>query len=235
MIDTQALRNKILDLAINGSLPSFKVSGVDVNDSLCKALNERNIFEHVIKNPITFKIPIGWKWIKLGWIVDIDRGGSPRPIKDYLTTDHNGINWIKIGDVSKDGKYGITTHSHPVVTYEDKTLVRKRLEELPDNDDAWEDMALLLNGEGVVWDKVEVNDTLLVCMSDQKERKLRSYDFCRLATAMLENTALSGEWQGHQLMELHSSLLEFGVTVLEEKEKQQEVQKYLMENMAYKL
>jgi hypothetical protein len=40
---------------------------------------------------------------------------------------------------------------------------------------------------------------------------------------MLENTALSGEWQGHQLMELHSSLLEFGVTVLEEKEKQQEV------------
>ena len=109
MIDTQALRNKILDLAINGSLPSFKVSGVDVNDSLCKALNERNIFEHVIKNPITFKIPIGWKWIKLGWIVDIDRGGSPRPIKDYLTTDHNGINWIKIGDVSKDGKYILST------------------------------------------------------------------------------------------------------------------------------
>ena len=76
---------------------------------------------------------------------------------------------------SEDGKYGITTHSHPVVTYEDKTLVRKRLEELPDNDDSWEDMALLLNGEGVVWDKVEVTDTLLVCMSDQKERKLRSY------------------------------------------------------------
>lgn len=124
---------------------------------------------------------------------------------------------------SEDGKYGITTHSHPVVTYVDKALVRKRLEELPDNDDVWEDMALLPNGEGVVWDKVEVADTLLVCMSDQKERKLRSYDFCRLATAMLENTALSGKWKGHQLMELHSSLLEFGVTILEEKEKQQEV------------
>ncbi len=124
---------------------------------------------------------------------------------------------------SEDGKYGITTHSHPVVTYEDKTLVRKRLEELPDNDDSWEDMALLLNGEGVVWDKVEVTDTLLVCMSDQKERKLRSYDFCRLATAMLENTALSGEWQGHQLLEFRCNLEEFGVTILEEENKQQEV------------
>lgn len=35
----------------------------------------------------------------------IERGGSPRPIKSYITTDSNGINWIKIGDVDKDGKY----------------------------------------------------------------------------------------------------------------------------------
>ena len=35
----------------------------------------------------------------------IERGGSPRPIKSYITTDSDGINWIKIGDVDKDGKY----------------------------------------------------------------------------------------------------------------------------------
>ena len=37
--------------------------------------------------------------------MEIERGGSPRPIKSYITTDRNGINWIKIGDVDKEGKY----------------------------------------------------------------------------------------------------------------------------------
>lgn len=45
------------------------------------------------------------RWIKLGWVMDIDRGGSPRPIKAFITTKPDGINWIKIGDVAKDGKY----------------------------------------------------------------------------------------------------------------------------------
>lgn len=123
----------------------------------------------------------------------------------------------------EDGKYGITTHSHPVVTYVDKPLTKKTLEELPYKDDCWEDMALIPCGEGVVWDKVEANDVSLVCMSDQKERKLTSYSFCRLATEMLENIALSGEWQGHRLLELRSNLVDFDVTVLEENEKQQEI------------
>ena len=33
------------------------------------------------------------------------RGGSPRPIKSFLTTQDDGINWIKIGDTDIDGKY----------------------------------------------------------------------------------------------------------------------------------
>ena len=37
--------------------------------------------------------------------MDIARGCSPRPINDYLTTDKNGINWIKIGDTEKGSKY----------------------------------------------------------------------------------------------------------------------------------
>ena len=50
-------------------------------------------------------MPISWEWCKLGTVNEIARGGSPRPIKDYLTNDVNGINWIKIGDTTKDGKY----------------------------------------------------------------------------------------------------------------------------------
>ncbi|ASJ22803.1 hypothetical protein BHAMNSH16_09795 [Brachyspira hampsonii] len=54
---------------------------------------------------IPFKIPDNWKWIKLGNILKIARGGSPRPIKKYLTDSEDGINWIKISDADKNGKY----------------------------------------------------------------------------------------------------------------------------------
>lgn len=43
--------------------------------------------------------------MKLSEFADIARGGSPRPIKNYLTTSAKGINWIKIGDTEKNGKY----------------------------------------------------------------------------------------------------------------------------------
>lgn len=45
------------------------------------------------------------KKIKLSSIFDIARGGSPRPIQDYLTDDKNGINWIMIGDTIEGNKY----------------------------------------------------------------------------------------------------------------------------------
>lgn len=43
--------------------------------------------------------------IRLGDCVSIFRGGSPRPIDDYITDDPSGINWIKIGDTSSDELY----------------------------------------------------------------------------------------------------------------------------------
>lgn len=47
----------------------------------------------------------GWKNNLLGDICEIARGGSPRPIKSFITTDEDGINWIKIGDTDLGGKY----------------------------------------------------------------------------------------------------------------------------------
>ncbi|EPU0101456.1 restriction endonuclease subunit S [Campylobacter coli] len=46
----------------------------------------------------------GWEWKSLGEIFNIERGGSPRPIKEFLTDKEDGINWIKIGDI-KNQKY----------------------------------------------------------------------------------------------------------------------------------
>ena len=47
----------------------------------------------------------GWQTKKLGEICEIERGGSPRPIQNFITTDPKGINWIKIGDATASDKY----------------------------------------------------------------------------------------------------------------------------------
>ncbi len=51
----------------------------------------------------------GWISDALGSKSDIFRGGSPRPIESFITEEHNGINWIKIGDVDISAKYIHTT------------------------------------------------------------------------------------------------------------------------------
>lgn len=42
-------------------------------------------------------------------IMSISRGSSPRPIQNFLTNDEDGIPWIKIGDVSPNSKYILST------------------------------------------------------------------------------------------------------------------------------
>ena len=46
-----------------------------------------------------------WPKVRLGDVCEVQRGGSPRPIKDYITDSPEGLNWIKIGDVEPTGKY----------------------------------------------------------------------------------------------------------------------------------
>ena len=38
-------------------------------------------------------------------VANICRGASPRPIAKYVTDDENGVNWIKIGDVTDEDIY----------------------------------------------------------------------------------------------------------------------------------
>jgi hypothetical protein len=46
-----------------------------------------------------------WPIVSLGELFDIARGGSPRPISDYLTDAADGVNWISISDASDSAKY----------------------------------------------------------------------------------------------------------------------------------
>jgi type I restriction enzyme S subunit len=46
-----------------------------------------------------------WPIHKLDEIFDIARGGSPRPIDQFITDDDDGVNWIMIGDASNSSKF----------------------------------------------------------------------------------------------------------------------------------
>lgn len=50
-----------------------------------------------------------WKMLAMEDVCVIARGGSPRPINDYITDSHDGINWIKIGDAKEGEKYIYST------------------------------------------------------------------------------------------------------------------------------
>ena len=67
----------------------------------------------------------GWEDVPLGELSKILRGGSPRPIENYLTLDADGLNWLKIGDVDKAAKYVTQTEERVRQDALNKTRVVK--------------------------------------------------------------------------------------------------------------
>ncbi|MGP1587022.1 MAG: restriction endonuclease subunit S [Treponemataceae bacterium] len=138
-MNTNVLRQKILDLAIHGKLvkqdPADESAAILLekiraekekkiafgelkrgkNDSYIFFGDDNRHYEKFsdgrvkdIEDEIPFAVPEGWAWCRLGEIADIARGGSPRPIEDFITDKENGINWIKIGDTTPEDKYIIS-------------------------------------------------------------------------------------------------------------------------------
>ena len=117
-MNAQQLKNAILQEAIEGRLvpqdPNDEPASVLLarirkeKEQLVKAgkLKMKDLeVKPISEDEIPFEIPESWEWVRLGDITEIARGGSPRPIKEYLTDAPNGLNWIKIGDTDKGGKY----------------------------------------------------------------------------------------------------------------------------------
>ena len=62
--------------------------------------------EKSLKPQLRFKeFTDAWEQRKFKNTIQIERGGSPRPIENYITNSENGLNWIKIGDAPSMGKY----------------------------------------------------------------------------------------------------------------------------------
>ena len=102
------MQKSILQIAMQG-----KLVAQDADEESQKSLFEQVQVAYQRSKPlpdisdeeIPYDIPDSWIWVRLGDALIIERGGSPRPIKDFITNDPNGINWIKIGDTEKGGKY----------------------------------------------------------------------------------------------------------------------------------
>ncbi len=46
-----------------------------------------------------------WRTVRLGEIFEIARGGSPRPIDEYISDAADAVNWISIKDATESSKY----------------------------------------------------------------------------------------------------------------------------------
>ena len=99
-------KSKILDLAIHGKLVQQDANDEPASE-LLKRINPKAVAS--CDNPhyenVPFEIPSSWAWCKVRDVADVARGGSPRPIKQYLTDSPDGVNWIKIGDAEEGSKY----------------------------------------------------------------------------------------------------------------------------------
>ena len=69
--------------------------------------NAKELFQSALDEAMRPKK--GWVEKRLGEVAEIQRGGSPRPIKDFITQSKDGYNWIKIGDVDPSGKFITST------------------------------------------------------------------------------------------------------------------------------
>lgn len=75
---------------------------IELNNAINKNLEEQaqTLFKNwfIDFEPFGGVMPEGWKEGKLGNFVEIKRGGSPRPIQDFLSD--TGYRWLKISDVT---------------------------------------------------------------------------------------------------------------------------------------
>ena len=75
--------------------------------------------------PVVDGVPEGWTKDRLGNYMDVKRGGSPRPIQNFLS-DH-GYKWLKISDVTAhDGFYILDVEEHIIESGLSKTVYLKK-------------------------------------------------------------------------------------------------------------
>ena len=78
---------------------------LDILDNLITLHQREFVFLCKEKIEIIRYIKNTWEQRKFSDLVQIERGGSPRPIDDFITDSPDGLNWVKIGDAPAQGNY----------------------------------------------------------------------------------------------------------------------------------
>lgn len=79
------------------------------NELEAEIVARKQQYEFIRDKQLTFSEETEVKWVQLGEVATIARGASPRPIKNFITEQDDGVSWIKIGDVSPASKYITST------------------------------------------------------------------------------------------------------------------------------
>ena len=139
-MNAQDLKNSILQRAIEGKLVPQRAEEGTARDLLveiraekeklikAKKIKKTKPLPEITDDEKPFDIPDSWEWVRFEDIFGIARGGSPRPIKQFLTQSPDGINWIKIGDTDIGDKYIVSTKEKIIP----KGLSKSRLVEVGD-------------------------------------------------------------------------------------------------------
>ena len=100
----QNLKKSILQEAISGRLvPQIESEGTaeDILREISKQQKKKITFSEIPEEEQPFPIPSSWKWVRLGELCDVVRGGSPRPAGSPIYYDGN-IPFLKVADLTKD-------------------------------------------------------------------------------------------------------------------------------------
>lgn len=126
------LRDTILQLAIQGKLvpqdPKDEPASVllkQIEEEKEQLVKEKKIKKATSLPPISeeekpFDLPKGWKWVRLGRIVHIVRGSSPRPkgLPIYFSQEPTNYNWITIWDITNKNKNNVLIGTKEYLTEE---------------------------------------------------------------------------------------------------------------------
>ena len=117
MVLAEDLRQAVLQAALQGKLTEQLETDSNVDEFIeliknakkdlvnLKEIKKELLVSEIDEEDELCKIPNNWRFEKLGNLFYIERGASPRPISAYITSESDGVNWIKIGDADVGEKY----------------------------------------------------------------------------------------------------------------------------------
>ena len=92
-------------LRAGGSLDDLQPPlGLLVEKEKIAANGEYNLSGERYRENVT-RTFLNWPLVKIDELCLIERGASPRPIRDFITDSSDGVNWIKIGDSKVGSKF----------------------------------------------------------------------------------------------------------------------------------